>query len=122
MQYCGHPSCSVLVKKGKCVTHARTQDRARGTAQERGYNAQWALYSQTFRAQHPLCGERADGTMDTVNSRCAKEGRTTPAECVDHTIPISQGGSIFDPENHMSACFACNTWKAQALERQVRRG
>jgi len=90
----------------------------RGTAQERGYDSAWAAYSLRFRAAHPLCGMRADGSMDTAHSRCAQQGRVTPAECVDHTIPLSQGGSLWDKDNHMSACLSCNTWKANTIERE----
>jgi len=118
MQYCAVPHCGVLVQKGRCSIHAKQKDRARGTAQERGYDSKWATYSKAFRAQHPLCGMRADNSMDTTHSRCAAQGRTTPAECVDHIIPLSQGGDMYDPSNHMSACLACNGWKAQTLERR----
>src|SRR4051812_2558988 len=73
MQYCAQPSCSTLVKKGRCSKHATRMDVARGTAQQRGYDSQWATYSKAFRAQHPLCGQRADDSMDTIHSRCAQQ-------------------------------------------------
>lgn len=117
MQPCLQPGCPNVVKKGRCATHARQADQGtRGTAHQRGYDSPWATYSRTFRAQHPVCGERADGTFDAVHSRCVQEGLSTPAQCVDHTIPLRDGGSKWDPVNHMSACLACNTWKAQTLE------
>jgi 5-methylcytosine-specific restriction protein A len=121
MRYCAQPGCSTLVDKGRCATHARRADQARGTAQQRGYTSRWATYAAAFRQQHPFCGERADGTRDTVHSRCAKDGLDTPAECVDHTIPLRQGGSMWDETNHMSACQACNLWKANTIEQQQRR-
>jgi 5-methylcytosine-specific restriction protein A len=114
---CPHAGCPVLVAKGYCQTHARQREQQRGTAQERGYDHAWAEYSKRFRAAHPLCGERADGSMDTVHSRCAQQGRETPAQCVDHTIPMSQGGSKWDERNHMAACLQCNTWKQATIER-----
>lgn len=124
---CAQAGCPQLVPKGRCQEHARQQDQRRGTAQQRGYDAPWAAYSRRFRAAHPLCGERADGTLDPVHSRCVyrEDGRLYSrgvAACVDHTIPMSQGGSKWDENNHMSACLECNTWKANTLESARGRG
>lgn len=120
MQYCGTPGCPTLVPRGRCAAHTRVQarqvDAYRGTAQSRGYDYRWSQVSAYFRKAHPVCGERFDGSLDTVNSRCAQRGLTTMAECVDHTIPKTQGGTD-DETNLMSACLACNTWKAQTIER-----
>lgn len=116
LRYCG-PACSALTRGGKCPQHARQQDMERGSAAARGYDDGWPQYSKTFRQQHVWCGERADGTMDTVNSRCAREGLLTPAQCVDHTVPMRQGGSKWDEANHMACCYACNSLKAKMLER-----
>lgn len=118
MKCCAHPGCPVLVRKGRCTTHSQQQDRARGTAQERGYDSLWANYSRNFRLEHPVCGEKADGSLDAVHSRCVQRGLTTPAECVDHTVPLSHGGSKWNPANHMSACQACNLWKANTLDKE----
>ncbi len=109
-----------MVPKGRCFEHTQQQERTRGTAQQRGYDYQWSLYSETFRQAHPLCGERADGSMDRVHSRCVQQGISTAAQCVDHTVPMSQGGSKWDEANHMACCFACNTWKAKTIERGKR--
>jgi 5-methylcytosine-specific restriction protein A len=116
---CAEPRCPVLVVKGRCPTHARTVDVARGTAQERGYDAAWAAYSRRFRKAHPVCGERVDGSLDWDHSRCVQQGLTTPAQCVDHTIPMSAGGDKWNPRNHMSACRDCNSWKANTLEKRL---
>ncbi len=89
----------------------------RGTAQERGYTYQWSLYSKARLQRLPVCGMREDGTMDKIHSRCAMQGRTIMAECTDHIIPLRQGGSMWDVENHLSLCLACNGWKAQTIER-----
>jgi 5-methylcytosine-specific restriction endonuclease McrA len=125
--YCtATPTCSNF--QGECATHGtpdQRSDKARGTAQERGYTSSWAAYSKRFRDTHQWCGMRADGTKDLVNSRCARDGVTTAAECVDHTIPFASGRTPeekerlkWDPANHMSACIPCNTWKASTLERR----
>jgi 5-methylcytosine-specific restriction enzyme A len=122
MKYCAEPRCPNLVERGRCPQHARQADRRRGTAIERGYAAQWSALSRRFRQQHPFCGERADGTRDAVNSECVRLGLDTPAECVDHTVPVTAGGAMFDEANLMSCCIACNTKKARTLERLARGG
>lgn len=120
MQYCATPGCSQLVNRGHCSAHKRQTDQGfRGTAHQRGYTSRWAAYSRRFRLAHPVCGERADGTVDRSHSRCAQRGLTTPAECVDHIVPLSQGGAPWDPTNHLSLCLACNTWKAATIERTL---
>lgn len=121
MHYCtGSPTCNVLVQKGRCPAHTKQQvqqtDARRGSAQSRGYGSLWASFSRAFRTLHPICGERADGSLDARHSRCVQQGLTTRAECVDHTIPLSQGGQQYDEANLMSACLACNTWKANSRD------
>ncbi len=119
MRYCSQPSCSVLVQHGRCAKHAKSSDIGRrGTAKERGYDNNWHQLSVRFRNEHPVCGERYDGSMDKIHSRCAQQGIDTLAQCVDHTIPKARGGTD-DYENLMSACYACNTWKALTIERKT---
>ena len=36
---CAEPGCPVLTTTTRCTTHTRTQDKARGTRQARGYDA-----------------------------------------------------------------------------------
>lgn len=123
VRYCTQQGCPNLVTHGRCATHARTQhrqtDAIRGTANQRGYTYQWSLYTKARLQRLPVCGMREDGTLDTTNSRCVQEGRTTAAECTDHIIPLRQGGSMWNPSNHLSLCLACNTWKAQTIEQQA---
>lgn len=107
---CATPKCSALVSKGHCDSHARQQDTARGTAQERGYDYQWSLYSQSWRQQHPFCGERMDGLSYRQHRRADCVG-DVPANVVDHIRPMSKGGSKWEPGNHQSLCLACNSAK-----------
>jgi len=125
MKYCAVPFCRELVVKGRCATHAhqknRETDDRRGSPSARGYTYQWAKVSAAFRNQHPICGERHDGRLDTVNSRCAELGMTVAATCVDHTVPLDQGGTN-DETNLMSACAKCNTLKRNTIDRAGRQG
>jgi 5-methylcytosine-specific restriction endonuclease McrA len=66
-----------------------------------------------------VCGMRADGSMDTVHSRCAAAGVTSPAEAVDHVVSQANGGT-HDIANLMSICRSCNTWKRNTTDRQRR--
>ncbi len=64
---CRSPGCSALIPAGAgsyCPVHQRTSpshfhsalaDRARGTAAQRGYDADWQRERLTFLARYPLC-------------------------------------------------------------------
>ena len=115
LRSCAQPGCPTLVASGRCAVHAKAQDVARGTAQERGYDSRWAAYSKQFRTEHPVCGEQYDGSMDPTHSKCLQAGRLTPVVgkngCVDHIIPASRGGPFWAPSNHQSLCRSCNLSK-----------
>lgn len=111
LRTCAQRGCPALVTSGRCQAHARQVDRQRGTARERGYGTAWDAYSVQFRRQHPICGERHDGTLDATHSRCLQSGRLTLAQCVDHIEPVSRGGVLMDPTNHQSLCVACHGYK-----------
>lgn len=40
MKVCAEPGCPALTNGSRCTTHAREKDRARGTRQQRGYDAE----------------------------------------------------------------------------------
>lgn len=106
LRYCLEPSCSERVETGRCQAHARAQDRARGTSTERLYDSRWRSYSLRFRGRHPFCWY------------CLAQDRTTVAACVDHIDPHRGDRRRFwDTSNHAAACLACNTTKANTLER-----
>ena len=50
--------------------------------------------------QEPMCEE------------CLKAGRLTPAQMVDHIVPINKGGASLDIENLQSLCNACHARKS----------
>ena len=65
----------------------------RGSADARGYNAQWRRARKAFLQRHPLCAE------------CLKEGRTTPATVVDHIVPHRGDTKLFwDEGNWQPLC------------------
>lgn len=91
-------------KSGMCDAHEllaqdqrKAYDKQRGTATQRGYTSAWARYSKQYRLEHPLCVE------------CLKEGKLTPATCVDHIIPHKGDMRLFwDESNWRSLCTTCH--------------
>lgn len=50
--------------------------------------------------QQPMCEE------------CERNGVITPAQIVDHIVPINRGGASLDIENLQSLCNACHNRKS----------
>jgi len=89
----------VLVPRGKarCPTHERKRDQERGTAHQRGYDAQWRAYRKRYLAEHPLC-----------IIHLAK-GEVVPSTVVDHEVPHKGDQVLFwDPNNHRAVCKPCH--------------
>jgi 5-methylcytosine-specific restriction protein A len=95
---CKGIGCPALVDSGycdKCRPKAHQADRdARGSAQDRGYDARWHRYRDWYLRQHPLCVE------------CAKAGVATAATIVDHIIPVRgpDDPRFYEYGNHQSLC------------------
>lgn len=95
---CRTPGCPFLVHGGGyCPGHQtkeyQHQDRNRGTATERGYDARWRKYRAAYLAEHPLCVV------------CLTQGRIEPAVVVDHIIPHRGDPVLFwDEKNHQGLC------------------
>lgn len=105
--------CGALLTDDRpCPRCRRVQDRARGNATQRGYTHAWAGYSRKRLLRFPWCGQRDDGQLYAEHSRCVQQGLKTKATVTDHRIPIRDGGSVFDPDNHQSLCTSCNAAKA----------
>ena len=65
--------------------HAPTRqgfDRWRGSAAERGYDHDWTQVRTQKIRRDPLCED------------CLLEGQTTPADEVDHVVPIKKDPSL----------------------------
>jgi 5-methylcytosine-specific restriction protein A len=71
----------------------------RGTANERGYDADWQRLRLAVLSREPFC------------RRCAAEGRTTGATLVDHIVPIRAGGARLDDANLQPLCVLCHAIK-----------
>jgi 5-methylcytosine-specific restriction protein A len=75
---------------------APTPER-RAVSSQRGYDAAWRRLRLSFIKEHPLC------------QVCESRGRTTPATCVDHRVPITVDPSRrLDATNLRSCCTDCH--------------
>ena len=72
--------------KGYCDKHqsrVKQRDRDRGTAHQRGYDAEWKKHRDQFLLEHPLCVE------------CRRKGYVMPATVVNEKIlEVSNGMKI----------------------------
>ena len=99
---CRFPGCPNLCDSGVyCREHRRySTDHVRGSADARGYNAEWRRDRKAFLQKHPLCEE------------CRKDGRLTPATVVDHIIPHRGDRKLFwDENNWPPLCKDCHDRK-----------
>jgi 5-methylcytosine-specific restriction enzyme A len=101
---CTHPGCHVLVSKGKCSVHAKSERRQYDA--NRAHDPRHTFYSskrwRAARAQQlaaePLC------------RTCQAEGRIKAATIADHITPIAQGGDPFG--ELQSLCWSCHSRKS----------
>lgn len=68
-------------------------------------SAAWRKLRLVKLEQQPLCEE------------CLKHDRHTPAQMVDHIVPINRGGAPLDLQNLQSLCNSCHNSKS-ARERR----
>ena len=104
---CLHPGCHDLAPFGShyCQRHKRDETPIRRkpdkreSSSKRGYDRRWEHLRLQFLRAYPLC------------KACEKEDRFTPAEQVDHIVPLRQGGARLDPSNLQSLCTTCHNSK-----------
>jgi len=105
---CKKPSCSGLVRDGKCSICGTVRkssswankeyDRQRGTPAQRGYGANWRKLRRMVLADSPLCVE------------CKRNGLVVVATEVDHIVPKARGGDD-SFENLQPMCQTCHRRK-----------
>jgi 5-methylcytosine-specific restriction enzyme A len=77
---CAVPYCPKLAeKRGRCTEHLRQYERNRGTASQRGYNAEWRRLRVVILTRDPVC---------RYERGCLQ--RSTE---VDHIVPKARGGT-----------------------------
>ena len=73
-------------------------DRIRGNRHARGYGNDWVAFRDSYIARHPLC-------VDPLGRHV---GIVTPAEHVDHIVPLARGGERLSESNVRAVCKACH--------------
>lgn len=108
-QACATVGCPNVANNGaRCLqcskTHNQTQER------DRFYDtARWRKLSKLKRQTDPLC------------EPCLEAGRSTLAECVDHTLPREERPDLeLDWDNLRSMCWPCHSEKTRRDEARVR--
>ncbi len=74
------------------------------TGEQGNYNSAWAKMSRSYRRANPLCECcLVRGIMTDI----------TPGDykgCVDHMIPITRGGSMYNLSNLLALCKECHDY------------
>ena len=90
---CGNVGCSALTTERFCPEHKKQDDKRRGSASQRGYDAKWRKARETYLRQHPLC------------VYCMKDGKVMVATVVDHIKPHKGNRALFwDRQNWQALC------------------
>ena len=98
---CGYPGCCELVSDGsRCDKHKKQEqqryDKERGTAHERGYDANHRRLRKIVLAEEPLC------------RHCLEKGITTASNEMDH---IDGNSRNLKRSNLQGLCKPCHSRK-----------
>jgi 5-methylcytosine-specific restriction endonuclease McrA len=101
---CPEPGCHELTQGGRCEAHARKPWANRSKAWGSGSTRKWREARKRQLQAEPEC------------RRCGAK-----ATEVDHIVPRSEGGSMWDPANWQSLCGPCHEVKsAEDTRRRTR--
>ena len=108
--------CPQLVVKGMCdehkKTYTQTYEKARGTRQSQGYDADWdRVRLKALKRDDYLC------------RHCLLETRYVPAQHVDHILPFRGKKDLLrlDLNNLQSLCKPCHSKKTATEDRGRKR-
>jgi shikimate kinase len=90
---CSAPGCPALVRAGRCVSHARQAEQARGTRHARGYDHKHVQWRAAVLARDPVC------------TYC----HAAPSTDADHVAPLRERPDLrLDVGNGRGACKPCH--------------
>lgn len=103
---CKHPRCVMVVDNYSdylCNAHKKEKWKVekRFNTDPFYHSTMWRKFSKQYRKSNPFCFS------------CAKEGRTSLTEVVDHITPRAAGGSDYDLKNLQPLCHQCHNRKRQ---------
>ncbi len=102
---CAKQPCNELVERGRCAKHAPVADQQRGTANERGYDADWQRFRKWFISRHPLCAD------------CEERGTVEAAREVHHVKKLAEFPALRLVEsNCRGLCTPCHTIRTRRGE------
>lgn len=114
LHICNKMGCTCLTAERFCAKHrseARSYDRYRGSASERGYDSRWQKARAGYLAVHPFC------------KRCLDTGKHTAATVVDHIVPHKGDKELFwDKNNWQPLCKRCHDIKTATEDGGFGRG
>ena len=94
------------ISKGINSTIHKAKMQRRSSGEQGSYNNAWAKMSKAYRRANPLCECCIVlGIMTDI----------TPGDykgCVDHMIPITRGGSMYNLNNLLALCKSCHDTKS----------
>jgi 5-methylcytosine-specific restriction protein A len=108
--YCPQPGCSAIVTRGRCVRHQRAVNNVYDAARK-GEGWRQLYHEPRWRR------ERARWLRQQAHLLCIyclAEGRTTPANSIDHDPP--HGGDrarFYDRATWRPSCVSCNSRRAR---------
>ena len=111
---CRKPSCPALTHATYCDAHApearRQREQWKGSAASRGYDAAWQrVRLRILKRDNYLC------------IPCLKRGRITPAEAVDHIVPIRVAPDRrLDETNCQAIGVVCGCHHQKTMEDQAK--
>lgn len=111
LSVCSEPGCASLTPTGKCPgcsrLAARTADRRRPTAHQRGYDARWRRTRSEYLDEHPFC--------ECVDCGRLPAGRRPAATDVDHIDGLGpKGPRGHDWTNLQALAHGCHSRKTNA--------
>ena len=94
------------ISKGTSSTIHKAKLHRTPSGEQGNYNNAWAKMSKAYRRANPLCECcLVLGVMTDI----------TPGEykgCLDHMIPITRGGSMYNLNNLLALCKSCHDTKS----------
>ena len=94
------------ISKGTSSTIHKAKLHRTPSGEQANYNNAWAKMSKAYRRANPLCECcLVLGVMTDI----------TPGDykgCVDHMIPITRGGSMYNLNNLLALCKSCHDTKS----------
>ena len=113
---CRYSGCANLTddSSGYCGEHkavaARHYDKyLRWYDHNKRYGWQWRKVRALFLTANPFC------------EMCKQSGKLVDATEVHHIKPISEGGSLTDPNNLMALCKSCHSRITMTAENRIGR-